>query len=254
MMLTQIRLTLRGQRGPADLSDFANVVSSLRTCLKHICRCVANTEDIEFDITDLRYSSAEVATSPVSNGVPESILLDVSDTFERSVSALEAGEPLDSRVDYAALRAFSGFSAVVKRRESHLTIGKTRLTLSYVGNLALLLEPQTASLGSVTGRLEAFDLHRHSEFTLYPPIEGEEVRCIFQREQLSRVLKAVERTVTVYGKLYYAATKSFPVRVEVEDFEIHPVSSDLPNLLNACGASRCSTPSVDAVREMRDEW
>lgn len=250
----RITIKLTGPRGPAELSDFASVVSSLRSCIKHVCRCVAGTEDVEYDIVELSYSSAALATSPVENSVPYNTLLEISKTIDRTILSLEDGQEIDERLDYAAIRSFGGFSNTARKSGASLSIGRTRLTSAYVANLSSLLEPSSAALGSVTGRLEAINLHNNASFILYPPISGEEVRCDFHRDVLPRVLDAVEKNITAYGRLHYAKTKVFPTRVEVEDFEVLPETNDLPTLLNCCGVLRTDMPAIDVIREGRNEW
>ena len=249
-----IQITLKGPRGLAELSEFVNVVNALRQCIKNVCRCVAKSDEVDFDVSDLGIGSAMLAVTPVPNGIPENVLIDVSSVVANTVAMLECGGSLDDRLDFPAIRAFLGFSSIVKKPGTWLTVGQTRLTNSYVTRIKTLIEPDASAMGSVTGRLEAFSIHQDSRFTLFPPVSGEEVACIFDRSDLGNVLKAVDHTVVVYGKLHYVKIKAFPSRVDVDSFEILPEIDALPTLLNACGSMHSPVASVQMAREIRDEW
>jgi hypothetical protein len=250
----RITVVLKGPRGLAELSDFANLIANLRQCLKNVCRCIVGTDDVDFDVSDLGISSATLTVTPVPNGVAAPLLSDVSRVVNGTVKALESGGELDDRLDYPAIRAFYQFSSIVRKHGTRLAIGDTWLSGSYVARIAALTEPDTQAMGSVSGRLEKFSIHKGNKFTLYPPISGEEVECEFDRGELENVLKAVDHTVTVYGILHYAKSKAFPSRVEVTSFEVLPDSDMLPTLLTACGSMHSSIPSEQLIREMRDEW
>lgn len=112
------------------------------------------------------------------------------------------------------------------------------------------MNPHQAT-GMISGRLEAVSIHREHKFTLYPPLEGEEVDCIFQPGDLEKVLLALGKNVTVHGMLYYSKSKSFPVRVKVRSYEVMPEADDLPTLLDLRGALKTK---AKARRNVRDEW
>jgi len=250
-----ITIELSGPRGSAELSDLANVVVALRSCLKHLCRCLIGSDKVEYDISDLRYGSAVLVAEPVQKpGIPDEVLLEVSRTLNKTFVALEFGGELDHRLDYSSIRAISAFSSIVKKPGSSLSIGQTRLTKKFVERISFLLEPDSESLGSVTGRLEEFSIHNGNRFTLYPPIAGEEVDCIFNRNDLANVLKAVDRNVIVYGMLRYTKSKAFPVSVTVDTFDVLPDADTLPTLLNTCGSLCFPETSINQIRELRNEW
>ncbi|MCC6124139.1 MAG: hypothetical protein IT426_04210 [Pirellulales bacterium] len=247
-------IAIRGPRGRPALVDFSDVVKAMQQCLSNVCRCIAKTDEIEFEVSDLHISSAVISTSPVSNTVPIAILSDVSNVFDQTFSALEDGSSLDPRLDFPALLSFSKFSKILSRPGIQLVVGKTQLTGHYSDRIKSLVEPYSSSLGSVSGRLEAVSIHREPKFTLFPSASNEGVECIFIRNNLRNVLAAVDRTVTVYGKLSYSRSKIFPSRVEVEEFEILPDPAVLPTLLDMRGMLQSNMPSQDMIREIRDEW
>lgn len=116
------------------------------------------------------------------------------------------------------------------------------------------LESDTTSLGSVAGRLESVSIDGTNRFFLYPPVRGEQIECIFDRGDLSAVARALGQNVTAHGRLEYARSRRFPVRVRVETFEITPPADELPTLLNARGVMHSPLASTELIREARDEW
>lgn len=180
---------------------------------------------------------------------------EIVDLFKDTIVALEEGQEVDRRIDYAALSCFRGFSGIARSRESSLTISGVTLSDNFANNLSALLDPVSTALGSVSGRLEAFTVHNRRVFTLFPPISQEEIDCTFEHSDLARVLEAVDKQVTVYGTLHYAKTKIFPARVDVEDFEIVESDAALPTLLDAKGLlTPLSTDNPLLDRNFSDEW
>lgn len=242
----KIVLTLGAADGVADrrapLDDFTNVCGALRNCLRHVARCL-DKEGVRFAVSDLKFSSACIEAEPL-NGQGE----DVVRLFDDTIEALETGRPIDDRLDYSALHCFNGFCGAIKNRRLRLQIEDFSLTNHYVANLSSLLEGTSPEEGSVSGRLEAFDLHRKSRFFLYPPAYGEEIECSFEIDTLDEVLRAVTKQVTVFGTLHYASSKIFPVRVDVHHFVVESSDDQLPDLISQRGAWHKANKSRPEVK------
>jgi len=247
-----ITLTLKGQNGHAPLLEFLNACGAMRNCLKHVERCLFGDEESdEYDIADLRSSSAEVDIAPPNGSTryPE-----IRQTFVGSVNNLQSGAPVDSRLDYAALRSFHQFCSPITRN-AFLAVGGTVLTVSYIETIDKLLEPIHKSRGSVTGRLETISVHGQNSFVLYPSSRGEEITCVFlDKKLLPRVLAAVEKRLTVYGTLHFSLGRAYPTRVDVDDFDEHPPVDQLPSMLDLRGTITLNGPSEEIVRAIRNEW
>jgi hypothetical protein len=180
---------------------------------------------------------------------------EITALFRDTITALEHGQTVDKRLDYAALHCFSGFSGIAKNEKTTLKIGNVTLTENFADNLTALLQPATQSMGSVSGRLETVTVHNQMKFVLFPSLPGEDVDCIFDKAVLPRVLDAVGKQVTVYGTLHYAHSKIYPVRVDVQDFTIVESEDELPTLLDAKGTlPPLSTDNPLLDRSFSDEW
>lgn len=247
----KLTVNLKGPKPKkAPLSEFSTVCNSLYACLKNLGRCIGKKS--EFAVSDLRMGSAVMEIEP---DAAKEGAIEVVDLFRDTISALEQGRQIDNRLDYGALSCFRGFVGVARSTDVSLKIGTVTLTNDFADNLSALLDPVSKSKGSVSGRLEAIMLHRQRVFKLYPPITQEEIDCNFQHSELARVLDAVEKQVTVFGTLHYAQTKIFPVRVDVDDFEIVERDTSIPSLLEAKGLlSNISTDNPLLDGNFSDEW
>jgi hypothetical protein len=252
--LSKILVKLEPKQGKEDrrapLDEYANVCGALRNCIKNVARCVGK-DRAQFAISDLRIGSAIMEAEPETSEWTEVGVI-LNDTF----SALEDGRGVDERLDYQALHCFSGFAAISKSEKLRLSFGNTTLTKEFAINLQLLIGETATTRGSVAGRLEALVIHNAYRFTIYPPIKTEKIECDFKLDDLQRVLAAVNRQVTVWGKLHHAKAKVFPVRVEVEDFTVEPENDSLPTLLESRGALKILRLNMNnpVSGSFADEW
>jgi hypothetical protein len=245
---------LEGPQGThVTLEDFAAICDALRISLNHVARCIS-LKRVTYEVRDLKASSAQICIAPAINGVPDECLADLTTTFNRAVFALENDQPLDERLDYAAIRALDQLARPVKLRRASLRIGDVSITQRYVSHIARLIEPSAGCFGSVSGMLEAVSVHGKTTFTLYPPIESEHVECSFAKSELKMVIGALGQNVTVYGMLKYAKRRAFPVSAEVDHFDVEPPDKSLPTLLDARHQIAGGLSSLDVVREIRNGW
>lgn len=250
-----VKLTLDGPPGHQPLlTHFATVCTALRATLRHVERCITGEDaDTDYEIVDLKKSSATIEALPehTMNGR----YMEVHQLFYDSLAAIQHGRRLDPRLDYQAIRSFQQFTPPLNKEGNSLSIDGLQLTSRFTAELKKLLEPEISSSGSVTGLLEAVTTHENNVFTLYPPIRNEAVACRFDKNQLEFVLAAHGKNVTVYGLLHFAKGQSCPVRVDVDTFDAHPDEADLPGMMDLFGiTSGNGIDSVQAVRELRDEW
>lgn len=250
-----IEVTLAGPPGHQPLlTHFATVCTALRATLRHVERCITGDDaETDYEVVDLKKSSASIKVFPerAMNGRYS----EIHQLFDDSLSAIQNGRGLDPRLDYKAIRSFQSFTAPLNKEGNSLSIDGLQLTSRFTAELKKLLEPEISSRGSVTGLLEAVTTHENNIFTLYPPIRNEEVACRFDKNQLEFVLAAHGKNVTVYGLLHFAKGQSCPVRADVDTFDVHPDEADLPGMMDLFGiTSGNGVESVQAVRELRDEW
>lgn len=249
----RLSLSLSGPRKVASLDDFATALAAFRSSLLNVYRCATGIDDAEYDISDLKLGSAVIEAEPIAEFAAHGPL--VAALYEDTVDALQSGRSLDPRIDFQTVSAFGKFSAIAKKKGVSLSVGRITITKAYSERIAELLRPESSARGSVSGRLEGISIHGKSRFILYPPVRGEQIDCIFDRDDLPSVAEALGSTVTVYGQLWYAHNKAFPVRVNVDGFDIEPSDDELPTLLDACGIMQdYPGESTQLIREARSEW
>ena len=245
-----------GPQGKAHLSDFARVLDVLHKTIRQFCRCIANDANVTYEVTELRIGSGFVTVAPPRQDARWPTLVQVATVLDETLQAISTGAPVDSRIDYPALKATLGFVSTVEKSGVTLKVASVVLTRTWATALRELLSPDIRCHGSVSGKLEKLSVHGKHTFTLFPPILNESVECEFDESRLKDVLLLVGQTVTVYGQLQYSRMKVFPVRVIGEIFEPHPSDEALPSLVGLCGAvsDQASLSSVELIRSERDEW
>ena len=256
----EIYLSVPGQPGAhAPFADFIEACSALRSTLRHVERCVTGKKpSLELEVTELEHSSGRVRTSPrIRDAKDRATSRDTFRVHRDTVRSLQAGDKsLDPRLDYAAVYSFSEFAPPVKRGRSAVAVTGTTLSSVFLETLEKVLEPVGPALGSVGGVVEQLDVHGKHTFVLFPPVPGNEVKCSFRPEDFEKVRAAVNRNVTVYGLLHYGRGQSFPVKAIMDDIEIEPDDSDLPDLLDMEGMLEGEGigESTHVIRSLRDEW
>jgi hypothetical protein len=176
--------------------------------------------------------------------------------FVETVGRLEEGKEIDRRFTKEDLQLFRRLAEPLNRRLSGVEIARQRITTSFIANIDILIGSSIPLEGSVSGRLERLNLHNRSEFALYPPIEGFVVLCVFSEEMTDQVIAAINRTVTVSGRLIFKPDSPFPERVQVRSLEIHPPDSELPRLGELRGLLRGgigNQTAVEFLNSIRDE-
>lgn len=176
--------------------------------------------------------------------------------FKRTVTAIQAGKKVDSRLGIEDLQAFKKLSRPLHGRTKTVRIDKTTLTPAFEANAERILNDTVPTDGFVSGRLERLNVHEKNEFVLFPPIQGYSIVCRFGDPLLGQVREAIKRTVTVAGKMHYPPDSPFPRLVDVRTMEIHPTDDQLPTLKELRGIGVGCTgdlTAVDFVRKLRDE-
>lgn len=257
--LKKFRICLTGpEEKDALLSDLAGVCNVLNSSLRKIERCLLNTEGkVKFKISDLKHHSAELCIEPLLSESDSNGASDVITTFVDTIEKLEHSEEIDDKLDYSTYEEIRKFRKYFDKNGSRLSINGTFLTHHFVSNVNNIVKPTVSSFGSVSGKLEALNLHKSNTFVLYP-VPGddrEQIKCHFEEADLKGVLECVNKKVTVRGELFYSRKKSFPVRVKVEEFQPEEPDENLPSLLSLEGIFEGGTEnSVDQIRKLRDEW
>lgn len=106
----------------------------------------------------------------------------------------------------------------------------------FKANIEKVVGMDESSHGSISGMLEAINIHQGARFTIYPNIGPSKVTGVAHSKELRDLIKAgIDRHVTAYGILKYKNWDPFPYAIEADDIEIHPLPDDLPSLKSLGG-------------------
>lgn len=109
------------------------------------------------------------------------------------------------------------------------------------------------SIGSVSGRVEALNIHKKRVFYVYPVSGPTRVACRFPKDMFDQVQAAIGRYVTVHGEIDYDDTGTFPALVAVDRIETH--EGERPRLRDLFGAVPNLTGGMESaayIRAIRD--
>lgn len=107
--------------------------------------------------------------------------------------------------------------------------------------------PDQLEVGSITGMLEAINLHNTLRCNIYPIIGPKRVSCAFDDELKARVIEGLGRYVRVVGTMSYKQWSNYPHSINATEIEVLPHDADLPTLSDLRGLA------PDATGEMSSE-
>ena len=238
-----------------SLSEFLNY---LLKCLRRVEAETSPNVSVEYHIVDLRIGSAELAVQPRSLSDANRAAEAVAENFESGFHALQAGNIGKTAFRYRTQQCFVSLLKPLQR-DAHIIEfkGRKRHVLERVslGQAALQKTRTAECIGSVSGRIDAVNVHRKRVFYLYPASGTGRVTCAFEPKLLEQVLGAFERHATVHGTARYGPATAFPNTVDVERIEVHPSNESLPTLGDLYGTVPNLTAGVESasfVRAQRD--
>jgi len=111
--------------------------------------------------------------------------------------------------------------------------------------------------GSISGRVEYINFHGRSHvFNIYPSVGPTKIKCTFPKRLRGTAIDAVNKYVTVLGKIKYKARTQFPLEIDVDEIKIRKHNKIFPKLADLKGIEPDMTGDLSAedfVRKMRDE-
>lgn len=183
----------------ADLSCASAVVSEL---LDAVGREMTH-QPRPFDwVVSVRSGSVITEMRPTLRAdVDPSLGEEVADVVARGIAAVQADQPLPPGFAPAAAKAAARFRDVIDHGTSLVVVTpKRRVTVTdAVSSYRMPATPTRDYLGSVTGRLEAVNIHGNPRFTVWDEW-GRRVECSIRPSlSVEEVAAAVGQRVVVYG-------------------------------------------------------
>jgi len=252
----------KSDNGLVRLSEFIEFIQSIKASLRGLDVSVSGKgrPSVYYRITGLKPSSASVTIEEVpiekrpstGNGIIP-ILVDAMDEIQSKGT-------LPSLLDIHILEAFKGLTKHLNKNITGIEItanGKQlEITNQLNAGIDKILGTNITTRGSVSGYLEAINVHSGNKFFIYPIVGAKKVECVFEHSLIERIKEGIERYINVVGVLYCRSKEPYPHKIKVEDIEIYPSEDDLPKLMDLKGIAPNLTGGIDSVnyiRKIRDE-
>jgi hypothetical protein len=112
------------------------------------------------------------------------------------------------------------------------------------------------SHGTVSGMIEGINIHERSRrFWLYPIVGAVRIMGTFRAKDRKLFAQAVDKYVTVYGRLSYKSWDQHPYAVLADEITIHDLPQhDLKDLRGMAPNATGALNSKDFIDQLRDEW
>jgi hypothetical protein len=103
------------------------------------------------------------------------------------------------------------------------------------------------------GDLQTITVRGGTSFFITDRITGREIQCYIPHEQLGAIMGALEKRVSVYGKVKYKSGR--PVSIDVETMKIMARREELPQFSDVKGIyPDDGIDSVEQIRSQRNAW
>ncbi len=245
--------------GRVRAHDFASFLDSVLACLRQVEKLTGAKDQIVYRITDLQQSSAVIAFEAVPVTEAPDLTQSVISLFARGAQSLERGTSPPEVFDRPTLERFRALAAPLHRHVTSIAVetpyGNFDISRRIQEAVDKLLGQDVASFDTVSGYLDAVNVHVDAIFFLYPPTGTRGIRCYFSPSNLAEVKEAITRYVTVTGAFLYHAKETFPVRIDVHELAINPSAEALPRLRSFLGVRPNLTGGLESasyVRSLRD--
>lgn len=265
MPSNKVRIQIPGSdkdNGLVRLPDFVRSLNTLMDALSKIDRIVtkSNTASVYFRITELKYSSpATVETEILPLRANVLHMTAITDKFVTGFQEIERGS-IPPDFNRALLEDYKTLSQRGQDKPPIVISSNGTQCLAtpkIVAEIAMVLNKEESAKGSVSGILEAINIHAGTnKFYIYPIAGAEKIECNFPESIKEVAVSGVGRRVLVHGELKYRAREEFPTSVKVDTLEVFPPENSLPTFLQLKGIAPNATgdlSSEDFVSKLRGE-
>ncbi len=249
--------------GRVRFRDLLEFLHRLRATLKRLEETVtgAGRPAVYYRIVDMEVSSAAIMLEAVPERLEEDPTSEILRRVDTGLTAILEDGPAPPWFDRELLETFKGLTAPLRRhvRGVHILRPARTFTLSRQFEVSIdrILGEDITSVGSISGFLDAINVHGVRHFHVYPLIGPSKVLCVFPEELLPDVRKGLKRHVIVSGVLRYKLHEAFPYQVDVESIEVLPLAEELPTLRSLRGIAPGAAGAFDSVafvRRLRDAF
>jgi hypothetical protein len=246
------------------LDDFIEEMQTIRTALRETERVVSGSDpSLYFRIKKLQKSSPAVivleAASETDDPAQRKFASAVVRSFGTNLQLIRRRRVPDN-IDVPALESYRELAIPVEKHQLEVQIKVGRNTVVINQKFREMLESVIGtdehSYGSVSGTIEAINLHTKNQFWLYPIVGASRIVGKFRSRDRKKFTAALDKYVSVYGRLRYKTWDKFPYSIFADDIQVHDVDA-APTLNNLKGVAPDATgelSSQEYIDRVRDEW
>jgi hypothetical protein len=263
-----ITIEVRGSHadgGNVRLEEFIEQLDVIRNALRETERSVTHRDpDLYYRIIDMKHQSPATvvieAASGREGGTADSQLAGaVVRYFTTNLRFISRKSRAPRTANVPVLETYREMTAPLQKHITEVVIrsGEHSVVINNKFRDAIehVLGPEESSYGSISGRLEALNLHNTFKFSLYPTVGPSKVTGKFKRKLRTKFTNAIDKYVTVYGLLRYKTWDKFPYAVIAEDIVVHtdPPATTLADLKGMAPAATGDLTSVEFLDQIRNE-
>jgi hypothetical protein len=225
--------------GELSILQFRTAVDAFFELAQNVAsEFASDRSDVKWTVA-VREGSAIIELRPHSPTLPPERLQGVVGAIENGLKDLERGEK--KRPEFFTDQALLNAKKLAKVAGEQLFVSvktprtERRVSSQVVATVDKHLEPTYKDFGTLEGTLQIVSAADAGlEFRLLDPILGLRIRCIVNEEMEQRVLGAFRKRVRVWGLIRYRSDGT-PVSIQVENFEVMRLNSDLPTIDDIIG-------------------
>ena len=245
------------------LGDFLKKFQAVKRALSETDRLVSKGQSVYLRIVDLTHNSpATLELEIVPTERERNYSVQIADIFYNGLRTIQEQLQAPAIMDGQALRAYRELAPAHDGNITDFRVFRNGDSLNVyptlASNIDTILGPDQYENGSISGRLEHINVHAsQAVFTIYSTSDAHKVKCIFPKQMRKLAVDAVDRHITVYGRLKYKTRDTYPYEMSVKDIEVHPEIEELPTLGSLWGIAPDATgtlTSEEFIRRTRNEW
>jgi len=216
--------------GHVELSDLSLFITSFKSLL----------DKLDYKETGTKSNKYRIIKASHNSPLEFAIESDFGNTFEAFNNLVEDVRNNNAnKKDYPILKDYFGLIKKFNNKFTKMSFKNTRADLDIsnedVKKAKTLIETNSHSFGSVTGRIEKLNIHGNNRnITIYPLI-GNAIECKIPDDLINAVVGYVGRRVMLTGTIGYTAFSDFPVKIKAVEVDCLPEDNELPSVDDICG-------------------
>lgn len=251
------------------LDDFLDQMQAIKSALRETERFVSRTEpSLYLRINTLHKNSPIRATlealperTPDEMSItPPAYASRIVRTMTTNLRVISRRRVRPAKVDMPVLDSYRKMATPAEKHRVDVKIqsGNNVVVINRKFREALdsIVGEDEYSYGSISGTIEGINIHeRNRRFWLYPIIGASKIMGTFRGRDRAKFAQAVDKYVTVNGRLSYKSWDNYPYAVLADDVVIHDrPHSDISTLKGMAPDATGAITSKDFIDQLRDEW